>query len=63
MVTTLPGVSATLFVHRESVAARWGIALGAAAAALAAVLVLAVSLLRRWVLLPLARLAVDVRTE
>ena len=38
---------------------RWAIALGAAAVALAAVLVLAVGLLQRWVLRPLARLAAD----
>ena len=56
---SVPGADATLFVSRESVAARWAIALGAAVAALAAVLVLAVGLLRRWVLRPLARLAAD----
>jgi signal transduction histidine kinase len=56
---SLPGVEGTLFVGRQSVAARWAIALGAAVAALAAVLVLAVGLLRRWVLRPLARLATD----
>jgi signal transduction histidine kinase len=47
----------TLFVRRESAGVRWAIALGAGVLALTAVLVLAVGLLRRWVLLPLARLA------
>jgi signal transduction histidine kinase len=56
---SMPAGAATVFVRRESVAARWAIALGAAAAALAAALVLAVSLLSRWVLRPLARLAAD----
>ncbi len=48
------GCDVSLFVRRESAPLRWAIALGAAAAALAAALVLAVSLLRRWVLRPLA---------
>ena len=52
-----PGIEGTLFVARESVAVRWAIALGSGAVALAIVLVLAVGLLRRWVLRPLARLA------
>ena len=56
---SLSGVDANLFVGRQSVAARWAIALGVAAAALAVVLLLAVGLLRRWVLRPLARLAAD----
>jgi signal transduction histidine kinase len=56
---SLPGADGTLFVRRESAAARWAIALGAAVVALAAVLLLAVGLLRRWVLRPLARLAAD----
>jgi signal transduction histidine kinase len=56
---SVPGADATLFVSRESEAARWAISLGAAVIALAAVLVLAVGLLRRWVLRPLARLAGD----
>jgi len=53
----LPGVQGTFFVGRESPAVRWAVALAAAAVALAAVLALAVGLLQRWVLLPLARLA------
>ena len=48
-----------LFIPRESATARWAIALGAAVVGLVAALVLAVSLLRRWVLRPLARLAAD----
>ncbi len=52
-----PGIEGMLYVRRESSAIRWAFALGAGAVALAAVLVLAVGLLRRWVLRPLARLA------
>jgi signal transduction histidine kinase len=55
----LAGARVNLFVRRESAPLRWAIALGAAVAALAAALVLAVSLLRRWVLRPLASLAAD----
>jgi signal transduction histidine kinase len=55
----LPRLTAQLFVRRESGAARAAIALAAAAAGLAAALVLAVMLLNRWVLRPLARLAAD----
>ena len=60
---SLSGVDATLFVGRQSVAARWAIALGVAAAALAVVLLFAVGLLRRWVLRPLARLAADAERD
>jgi signal transduction histidine kinase len=49
----------TLYVRDESAAARWAVALAAAVVALAAALALAVSLLRRWVLNPLAALAAD----
>jgi signal transduction histidine kinase len=56
---TLPGVVGQLWVPRESPATRWAIALGAGLAALGAVLVAVVLLLRRWVLQPLARLAAD----
>jgi signal transduction histidine kinase len=49
----------TLYVRHESAAARWAVALGSAVLALAAALALAVSLLRRWVLTPLAALAAD----
>ena len=56
---SVPGADATLFVSRESEAARWAITLGAAVVALVAVLLVAVGLLRRWVLRPLARLAAD----
>jgi signal transduction histidine kinase len=56
---SLPSADGTLFVRRESVAARWAIALGTAVSALAVVLLAAVGLLRRWVLRPLARLAAD----
>ncbi len=55
----LPGVAGTLYVRNESAAARWAVALAAAVVALAAALTLAVSLLRRWVLNPLATLAAD----
>jgi signal transduction histidine kinase len=53
------GLSGTLYVRHQSVAARWAVALAAAVLALAAALALAVSLLRRWVLNPLAALAAD----
>jgi signal transduction histidine kinase len=56
---SLPGVAGLLWVPRESAATRWAIALGAGLAALVAALVLAVVLLRRWVLRPLAQLAAD----
>jgi signal transduction histidine kinase len=56
---SVPGLEGTLFVRRESAAVRWAVALGAGAIALAVVLVLAVGLLRRWVLRPLAQLAGD----
>jgi signal transduction histidine kinase len=55
----LPGVAGTLYVRQSSAAARWAIALAAAVVALAAALALAVSLLRRWVLNPLAAMAAD----
>jgi signal transduction histidine kinase len=55
----LPEVGGQIYVRHASIAARWAIAAGAAAVALAAVLALAVSLLARWVLRPLARLAAD----
>jgi signal transduction histidine kinase len=51
------GIEGTVFVARESAAVRWAVALGSGAAALAIVLVIAVGLLQRWVLRPLARLA------
>jgi signal transduction histidine kinase len=54
-----PRFTGTLYVRRPSVAARWAVALAAAAIALAAALAVAVSLLRRWVLNPLAALAAD----
>lgn len=54
-----PRYAGTVYLHRESVAVRWAIALTAAGLALAAVLTLIVSLLRRWVLNPLAALAAD----
>jgi signal transduction histidine kinase len=53
----LPNAAGTLYVRNGSAAARWAVALGAAVVALAAALALAVSLLRRWVLNPLATLA------
>ncbi len=56
---SLPGVAGTLYVRNASVAARWAAALAAAVVALAAALTLAVGLLRRWVLNPLAGLAAD----
>jgi signal transduction histidine kinase len=56
---TLPDLAGELWVPRESAATRWAVALGAGLAALSAVLVLVVLLLRRWVLQPLARLAAD----
>jgi signal transduction histidine kinase len=55
----LPNVSGTLYIHPESAATRWAIALGAGLVALAAALVVVVALLRRWILHPLARLAAD----
>ena len=55
----LDGVRGTLFVRRESAAVRSLIAAGAGAVALGLVLALAVTLLQRWVLRPLARLAAD----
>jgi signal transduction histidine kinase len=55
----LPGAAGTLYVRRSSAAARWAVALAAAVVALAAALALAVSLLRRWVLNPLAAMAAD----
>jgi signal transduction histidine kinase len=58
-VVALPNVTAVLFVRRDRPAVRAAIALGGAFAALAAALALAVALLRRWVLRPLARLAAD----
>ncbi|WP_028066383.1 HAMP domain-containing sensor histidine kinase [Solirubrobacter soli] len=51
------GIDGTVFVPRESAAVAWAVALLAAGIALALVLVLAVSLLQRWVLRPLAQLA------
>jgi signal transduction histidine kinase len=56
---SLPNVAGTLYIHPESVATRWAIALGAGLVALAAALVVVVALLRRWILHPLARLAAD----
>jgi signal transduction histidine kinase len=56
---TLPDLAGELWVPRESAATRWAVALGAGLAALSAVLMLVVLLLRRWVLQPLARLAAD----
>jgi signal transduction histidine kinase len=56
---SLPNVVGLLWVPRESAATRSAFALGAGLAALAAVLVLVVVLLRRWVLRPLAQLAAD----
>jgi signal transduction histidine kinase len=58
-VVEADGVVAQLWVPRESAAARWVIALGAGAIALAAALAVVIALLRRWVLRPLARLAAD----
>ena len=58
-LVTTDSVAATLFVHRESAATRWAIALGAGVIALAAALAVIVVLLRRWVLAPLAQLAAD----
>jgi signal transduction histidine kinase len=58
-IVSLPNVAGLLWVPRESAATRWAIALGAGLAALAVALILAVVLLRRWVLQPLARLAAD----
>ncbi len=55
----LENAKGTLFVRRESAAARVAIAMGAGALALGAALALAITLLRRWVLRPLARLASD----
>jgi signal transduction histidine kinase len=55
----LPAVAGTLYVRNDSAAARWAVALGAAVGALGAALALAVSLLRRWVLNPLAAMAED----
>jgi signal transduction histidine kinase len=55
----LGNVQGTLLVRRESTAVRILIGAAAAAVALAAVLALAVTLLQRWVLRPLARLAAD----
>jgi signal transduction histidine kinase len=55
----LPNLSTTIFVHKESAAARWAITIGAAAAGLALAVALAVALLNRWVLRPLAGLAAD----
>jgi signal transduction histidine kinase len=55
----LPRVAGTLFVPHESVAVRWAITVGAAAAGLALAIALAVGLLNRWILRPLARLAGD----
>ena len=54
-----PGIEGTVFVAHESVAVRWAIAVGAGSIALALVLAIAVGLLQRWVLRPLARLADD----
>jgi signal transduction histidine kinase len=52
-----PGIEGTLFVAHDSAAVRWAIALGSGVIALAIVLAIAVGLLQRWVLRPLARLA------
>jgi signal transduction histidine kinase len=52
-------IAGTVWVRHESAAARWAIALGAAGVALAGVLFVAVALLSRWVLRPLATLARD----
>jgi signal transduction histidine kinase len=54
-----PRLSGTLYVRHQSAAVRWAVALAAAVLALAAALALAVSVLRRWVLTPLATLAAD----
>jgi signal transduction histidine kinase len=51
------GIVAQVWVRPESLVARWAIALGAAALALGAALAVVVTLLNRWVLRPLARLA------
>ena len=55
----LPRFAGTLYIRHQSSAARWAVALAAAVLALAAALALAVSLLRRWVLHPLAAMAAD----
>jgi signal transduction histidine kinase len=55
----LDGVRGTLFVRRESAAVRILTGAAAGAVALGLVLALAVTLLRRWVLRPLAQLAAD----
>jgi signal transduction histidine kinase len=55
----LAGVRGTLFVRRDSAAVRTLIAAAAGAVALGLMLALAVTLLQRWVLRPLARLAAD----
>ena len=52
-------VDGTIWVRHAGAAARWAIALGAAGVALAGVLLVAVALLSRWVLQPLAILARD----
>jgi signal transduction histidine kinase len=52
-----PGIEGTVFVAHDSAAVRWAIALGSATLALSIVLAIAVGLLQRWVLRPLARLA------
>jgi signal transduction histidine kinase len=56
---SLPNVAGTLYVRPESTATRWVVALGAGLVALAAALAVVVTLLRRWVLRPLAGLAAD----
>ena len=54
-----PQFGGTLFVRHDNAAVPWAVALAAAVLALGAVLALVVSLLRRWVLNPLATLAAD----
>ena len=58
-VVSLDSVVAALWVHPESAAARWAIAIGTGAVGMVAALAVIVLLLRRWVLAPLARLAAD----
>ncbi|WP_051324382.1 sensor histidine kinase [Candidatus Solirubrobacter pratensis] len=56
---SVPGIAGQLFLPKQSAAPRWAITIGAAALGLAAAIALAVALLSRWVLRPLARLAGD----
>ena len=55
----LPGVSGTLFVPHGSAALRWAIAVASGALGLALVVALTITLLTRWIVRPLARLAHD----